>query len=182
LNHLSYQFPLHPYFNLLRDDISVTATAARVGETLTLHFQVGGNLTELVIPAQAAVVTRQHELWQTTCFECFFKETGKLSYWELNISPSGCWNLYQFSGYRQAMAEETLVASIQSTFSQHDGQISVHCVLPLDALIAPDSLLRVGLSCVLEYSAGKKDFWALQHPSDKPDFHHPESLSLVLPS
>ena len=38
-----------------------------------------------------------------------------------------------------------------------------------------------GLSAVIEEAQGALSYWALAHPSDKPDFHHPDSFVLDLP-
>jgi hypothetical protein len=40
---------------------------------------------------------------------------------------------------------------------------------------------RIGLSAVIEDVDGGLSYWALAHPSDKPDFHHPDSFALTLP-
>lgn len=39
----------------------------------------------------------------------------------------------------------------------------------------------VALSAVIEEAHGAVSYWALAHPSDKPDFHHPDSFILELP-
>jgi hypothetical protein len=35
---------------------------------------------------------------------------------------------------------------------------------------------------VIETTEGVVAYWALAHPSDKPDFHHPETMTLALPA
>ena len=35
-------------------------------------------------------------------------------------------------------------------------------------------------TAVIEEADGTKSYWALAHPSDKPDFHHPDSFALDL--
>jgi hypothetical protein len=42
--------------------------------------------------------------------------------------------------------------------------------------------LRLGLAAVIEDKTGIFSYWALRHPSAKPDFHHPDSLVLELPA
>ena len=37
------------------------------------------------------------------------------------------------------------------------------------------------LSAVIETTDGAMSYWALAHPSAKPDFHHPDSFVLDLP-
>ncbi len=43
---------------------------------------------------------RRHELWKRTCFEVFFGFAGE-NYLELNVSPEGHWQAYEFSSYRE---------------------------------------------------------------------------------
>ena len=40
--------------------------------------------------------------------------------------------------------------------------------------------LRLGLSAVIEDDSGKLSYWALKHPSGKPDFHHPDTFVLEI--
>jgi hypothetical protein len=40
---------------------------------------------------------------------------------------------------------------------------------------------RVGLSAVIEETSGRRSYWALAHPSGKPDFHHSDSFTLEVP-
>jgi hypothetical protein len=50
-----------------------------------------------------------------------------------------------------------------------------------DPDLVPDGPWRAGLSAVVEEADGNKSYWALNHPSDKPDFHHRDSFVLELP-
>jgi len=43
-------------------------------------------------------------------------------------------------------------------------------------------LEALGISAVIESGDGTKTYWALHHPSDKPDFHHPGSFLLKSPA
>ena len=43
-----------------------------------------------------------------------------------------------------------------------------------------DGLWRVGLTAVVEDVEGRISYWALAHPGEKPDFHHPDSFVLEL--
>jgi hypothetical protein len=40
--------------------------------------------------------------------------------------------------------------------------------------------LRLGLSAVIEDDNGSLSYWALKHPSGKPDFHHPDAFALEI--
>jgi hypothetical protein len=39
----------------------------------------------------------------------------------------------------------------------------------------------LALAAVLEDRDGRLSYWALEHPSERPDFHHPNSFVLELP-
>lgn len=94
-------------------------------------------------------------------------------YREYNFSPAGLWASYDFSGYR-------------------DGMINAPTPPPDLAVRQTEGLLVIdveierirgamALSAVFEDRSGAMNYWALAHPSDKPDFHHPDSFILDLP-
>jgi hypothetical protein len=62
-------------------------------------------------------------------------------------------------------------------------RLELDAVVRLDRLpaIQPGTLLRIGLSAVIEANDGTLSYWALNHPAAKPDFHHPDSFLLELP-
>src|ERR671928_5206 len=41
-------------------------------------------------------------------------------------------------------------------------------------LLEEKQAVRVAVSAVIEDASGVLSYWALKHPSDKPDFHHPD--------
>ena len=53
-------------------------------------------------------------------------------------------------------------------------------VLTVDVELPKDATGAVGLTAVVEGLDGAIAYWALAHPSDKPDFHHPDSFALEL--
>lgn len=50
-----------------------------------------------------------------------------------------------------------------------------------DPVLATQGPWLASLSAVIEEAHGAQSYWALVHPSDKPDFHHPDSFVLELP-
>ena len=119
-----------------------------------------------------------------TCCECFIAVEGDPGYYEFNFSPSRQWAVYVFSNYREGapLTDETL-----------DPRIAVRRFgdrLELDASIALDRLsaryvngtLKIGLSAVIEDTEGGLSYWALAHPTGKPDFHHRDAFALRLPA
>lgn len=118
---------------------------------------------------------RADELWRTTCFEVFaLLRDG--SYAEFNMSPSGEWAAYQFSGYREGRFNlEGPVHVIRSERAGDDFELEAILHWPEWPHID-----RIAVSAVIEWTDGSLSYWALAHPSDKPDFHHPDSFVLEL--
>ena len=140
--------------------------------SLWLRFVTWGDVDRIAWPA-AEEAGRADDLWKHTCFECFLRTDD--GYHEFNLSPSGQWAAYRFDGYRAGMA----IASEAAEVAPLDGAWDM---VALEAVIdLPSQVEALGLSAVIEDVNGAKTYWALAHPSDKPDFHHPDSFTLVLP-
>ena len=104
---------------------------------------------------------------------------GQESYTEFNLSPSGEWAAYRFEGYRQGMANlDVAEASIESPVRAGDAW-RIRAFLDSAAFEGLGPGLA-SLSAVIEERDGTRSYWALAHPSDKPDFHHPDSFVLEL--
>ena len=151
---------------------TISVEFERDGGLLWLRFIIDDNPDFIAWPDHAPV-GRADDLWKHTCFEVFVStEDG---YREFNLSPSGQWASYRFDGYREGMRAADEVAVVDGLDGGRDyvaleGKIE----LPFDAQ-------KLGLSAVIETIDSAKSYWALAHPSDKPDFHHPDSFVLDLP-
>lgn len=123
---------------------------------------------------------RRDELWQHTCCEAFIMTRG--GYYEFNFAPTGDWAAYSFTGYREGLNRPELVAPNVSAHRRGDyWQLQAFVDLSFAPELTDGRPLRIALSAVLEAKDGSKTYWALAHPSDKPDFHHPDSFVLDLP-
>lgn len=152
---------------------SLTVHLERQGDKLWVRFVAEGVMEDVVWPAPAEPV-RTDALWMRSCFEVFIATTG--GYCEFNLSPSGQWASYRFrGGYRQDMANADAVAVIDPLDLARD-QLALEAHLNL-----PSPVGKLGLTAVIEGRDGSKTYWALAHPSDKADFHHPDSFLLDLP-
>ncbi len=151
---------------------AISVEFEREGGLLWLRFIIDGNPDLIAWPGEAPV-GRADELWKHTCFEAFV--TTADGYREFNLSPSGQWASYRFDGYREGMRPADEVCVVEgldggSDYVALEGRIE----LPVEAR-------KLALSVVIETIDGAKTYWALAHPSDKPDFHHPDSFVLDLP-
>lgn len=150
----------------------ISVEVERDGVALRLRYFVADNPDFIAWPAEAPV-GRADELWRHTCFEAFVMTDD--GYVEFNLSPSGQWASYRFDGYREGMRSADAVCVVEgldadSRYAALRGRIEL-----------PEGARRLALSAVIETIDGSKSYWALAHPSDKPDFHHPDSFVLDLP-
>ncbi|RJF91317.1 hypothetical protein D3876_14520 [Sphingomonas cavernae] len=155
--------------------ITAEITRSAAGE-VSLSYELAGRIAALALPAPTTP-SRRDALWQHTCFELFVDMAGE-GYREFNFAPSGQWAAYGFSGYRIGMHDVDIDAP----------QIAMRAsdeLLELNVTLAPGigaGAIRIGISAVIEEADGRKSYWALAHPSDKADFHHPDCFAFELPA
>jgi hypothetical protein len=175
---------------------AVGVRVEQVGEhALALHYRVEGDLDELRWPASRASA-HTDGLWQHTCFEAFVKHGNARAYLELNFSPSSEWAAYSFDDYRTGMQPRKPRHPPEITTAQRgDGSLEMDVSVDLDGLFAkraradarrasPEKTnrLRLSVAAVLEDRRGHLSYWALAHPSERPDFHHPDAFVFWLPA
>lgn len=152
--------------------IDVAVLIERRGGSLWVRYVVDGDVDAIKWPSDV-VPGRMDKLWATTCFEAFVKTPN--GYHEFNLSPSGQWASYRFDGYRQGMANAPEAVVFADLACAAD-RVALEGTVQL-----PPDASRLGLSAIVEAKDGTISYWALAHPSDKPDFHHPDSFTLELP-
>ena len=172
--------------------LEAEARALRPG-VLRVHFTLTGDLPRMRIP-QAGPGVRADGLWRHTCFEAFARHPAVPGYLEFNFSPSGAWQVYRFSGYRQGMtpAEPPAPPHITVGYRERGQALADPGVRTDDALVLEAIVhlptphadaqqgLRLALSSVVEEETGALSYWALRHAPGRPDFHHPDAFALTL--
>ena len=150
-------------------------------QKLKLIYRINGALNRLQVPA-ACPPRRADGLWQHTCFEAFIKASASSDYYEFNFSPSGEWAAYMFRSYRDGGRFDDDSMDPAISVNIEDDCLVLNAVVGLDRLPAIRSAARllIGLSAVIEASDGSLSYWALNHPAETPDFHHPDSFALEL--
>jgi hypothetical protein len=148
---------------------------------LTLNFRLVGDLASLRLPEPRPPL-RADGLWRYSCFEAFIGHAGAGDYWEYNFSPSGAWAAYHFTAYREGMAPLMKGAPPQVTQKLGSDSFELSATLDLSWLAKHSAGvgLRLGLAAVIEDRARVLSYWALKHPSEKPDFHHADSFVVAL--
>lgn len=161
------------------EDLSVDVT--RLNGKLVLLYRLTADLASLRLP-EPRVPSRTDGLWRHTCFEAFIGQVGASEYWEYNFSPSGAWAAYHFSAYREGM--EPLMKGAPPQLRPHAADDYVHLEVTVDLswlVRSPAGVgLRLGLSAVIEDRGQVLSYWALKHPTGKPDFHHADGFVIDL--
>lgn len=154
-------------------EVQVDLSAA---DYLLLRYVLRGDLDRIRIP-QPRPSRPADELWKHTCFEAFVRARQGMAYHELNVSPSSEWALYAFDDYRQGMARAKVGQPPAVRVQSAPGQLTVDVRLPLK-LLPPSRAMA--LAAVVEHASGSLSYWALKHPSAKPDFHHADGFAMEL--
>lgn len=159
----------------------VRASVRRAGHRLVLRYVLAGPAARAVLPP-AAEPERRDELWRHTCFEAFLAPHGGEPYWELNVSPSGDWNVYRFDGYRAGMRPEPRAAA--PAVKRHRarcGTLTVEAAFDMGGMAElAHGALDVALAAVLEAAEGTLSYWSVVHPADGPDFHRRDGFVVRL--
>jgi hypothetical protein len=161
-------------------DIKITGKIARRMNTMAIHCNLHGNLTEIDIPAQIDRPNRKDNLWEDTCFEFFLGVKDSERYWEFNLSPSRDWNIYRFDAYRQGMQEELAFVEIPFNIRKRSNSLVLSLEFNLTPIIQMNQSLDVAISSVVKPQDGKTTYWALVHPGGQADFHRRDSFTLEL--
>lgn len=151
----------------------------RQAKALNVRYRVCGATDDILVP-EIRSPAREDGLWQHTCFELFARMAVSARYREINLSPSTCWAAYEFNEYRSGMKDAPGVTALPIRVERAPGQLALEAQLPAEALTGTGATnVHIGLAAVLEHCDHRKSYWALAHPADKPDFHHPAAFTLA---
>ncbi len=164
----------------LTQSFRIETTSQLISATeLILEFTIRGDLQQIRFQDSAFVASRLDELWKHTCLECFFSTDLEESapYFEINCSPSGDWNAYSFSSYRQGMqASQDL--KVQLTHREGGSNEAFFRIQVRGNGL--QGARHLGMTAVIEFIDGSRSFFALSHPGPQPDFHLKKSFSISL--
>lgn len=174
-------FSLVPFPASNIPEIKIMGSVSRQGDFLAVNYMLTGDLEKIVLPPASVHSGRQAELWKTTCFEFFVAIKDQPRYWEINLSPSGAWNIYRMDAYRRAgFREETSIQRLPFEVQGEAGTLILKATVDLSPLFQPADDLEAGVTAVIQTKRGIETYWALVHPASEPDFHRRESFILAL--
>lgn len=153
----------------------VRQLAARVDAgtngALAFAFRLDAELARLRVPA-AVSPRRADRLWEHTCFEAFVAVRGQAAYHEFNFSPSGEWAVYAFRGYRDgAVLDRDLAPAIAVRRAADALELEAFVVAGCLPPATEGARFQIALTAVIEDEVGALSYWAIRHPSSRPDFH-----------
>ncbi len=154
---------------------AVTVIPAHQCDQLFLCYQLTGPMDQLELPAPMPP-TRADNLWTTTCFEFFLAIPETEAYWEINVSPSGCWNVYAFKHYREQMQAEAAFTTMPLEITRSEKQFALSLKVDLTRLNLQNTALELGITTVLKTKAGDLSYWAIAHTGPEADFHRRDSF------
>ena len=171
-------FTLIPFHWPVAPPPTLTGRLAVTDDTLRIEYNLSGLNHPVDLPAPSPNPARRLQLWQHTCFELLWGPLHHTHYWELNASPTGDWNVFAFSDYRDGMAEEPRVAAVEISTQRRPHGLSLSCTVPIAALEHPGPY-RLAPAAIIRLADGPRTFWAAHHPGEAPNFHHPLAFSLT---
>ncbi len=177
------RFSLKPYKETPLID-SFTGTFRLSTGQLMLGYQLEGDLDLIQWPVPVDKPVRKSGLWRETCFELFISSPSDTSYSEFNYSPTGQWQCFSFSDYRNNMSQSNEISLIKSQFIREGNRVSVDLALSLSGgadVEGGKSSCLVGLSAILLDQGNNYHYFALAHGIQKPDFHLKSTHVLELP-
>lgn len=159
----------------------VEGAVERAPRRLHATFRVVPPPGALIIPPRAPGPARRDGLWQSTCLELFIGVPGTPGYLEVNVAPSGDWNVYRFTAYREGMVplEPATLRSWEAPHRPGDA-LAIEFSLELPEPWASAPSLELAVCAVLEGTGGEKTYWALTHRGERPDFHRRDAFALHL--
>jgi hypothetical protein len=155
---------------------SIVSTVHRTADAVHLAFVVTGQIAQLRLP-ETQEPTRTDELWQHACFELFARSPGAKAYMECNFSPSTQWAAYRFGAYREGMMPMELHSAPIVHVAASETRLEFDVQMDVRDFPTP---VELALSAVIEELSGTKSYWAIEHPADRPDFHHEHGFVLTL--
>jgi hypothetical protein len=177
-----HQFTLHPFPDstpIPAIEISGTISRSDVN-TLAIGYSLSGDLQGVKIPPRGELPQRTIGLWEGTCFEFFIGVKDSPSYWEVNLSPTGDWNVFHLDNYRQGLREETAFKQLPLTIEVASNRLSLSLELDLHAIDLAERDLEIAITTVIAAQTGTISYWAVTHTGTEADFHRRDSFTIDL--
>jgi hypothetical protein len=149
-------------------------------DQLNLQFGLLGMVDRIQIPGQNPSPQRMTGLWETTCFEVFFRVPQQEKYWEVNLSPSGDWNVFRLDRYRENLQEEQAIEALPFTVKRECDRLTLALTFDLQRLGLACGAIELSATSVIQEKTGEISYWAVKHAGLEADFHLRDSFVIGL--
>jgi hypothetical protein len=174
-------FSLIPYPANDLPTIDITGEITREKNQLSIHYEVRGDIDQIILPPPSVSPARKDDLWKATCFEFFLAIPNHSQYWEFNMSPSGDWNVYIMDAYRRVgFREEKAIPQLPFEFRKENSKLFLNLSVDLSPIIALGIGLQIAITAIIQTKDGNETYWALAHTGQQADFHLRESFIVSL--
>lgn len=160
------------------EDFTVSSDVSLNGSKLSFQFKIEDLKSKLKLPDMKDSAKRVIGLWDNACFEAFWSYEGSPSYFEMNLSPNGNWNVFEFVNYRSPGFPNLKESRAWRLTSYKRSENSFAADFETEVAFESGRSLDFSLNAILVTKSGEKSFWALEHFGEKPDFHKRESFLL----
>jgi hypothetical protein len=172
-------FKLQPFpTDIIIPQIEISGQIDLNDDLLSIEYLLQGELDRVSIDPPSLLPTRKLELWAATCFEFFIGVASSPNYWEVNLAPTGDWNVYALDGYRQGLRPEIAFGSLPFTIDRSANSLRLNLALDLSQIINADSKLEVAITTVIKSTQDEISYWALTHTGTEADFHRRDSFEI----
>jgi len=174
-----HNFKLIPYPANNLPKIGIIGELIRSDNRFFIHYEVSGEIDQILLSAKSSSPSRTDDLWKATCFEFFIAIPNQPEYWEFNMSPSGDWNVYKMDAYRRVgFREETAFTQLPFVFRRTDNELSLDILVDLNSILQPQQAIQVGITAIIQTVDNGESYWALAHLGMQADFHLRENFTL----
>jgi hypothetical protein len=157
---------------------TVNTTVSVQGTILEVKYQVKLSSFLDLWDKEDAVLTRKIGLWEGTCFEAFIQDSESNEYLEFNFSGTGYWNVFHFLKRDQKLEEYLPLKLTKHRFTTEPKHREFIFSFDLGQMpfIQDCTNLKIGTTCILVNEDQEKEYFAISHHREKPDFHDPRSF------
>jgi hypothetical protein len=179
---MSQSFSLQPFTRDLQlPQLAIDGQIDRRGNIFSIAYNLRGDLDTVVLPPPLVTPSRKFELWEATCFELFLGVPGEPNYWEVNLAPTGDWNIFALDGYRQGLRNELAFASMPMVIDRQLNSFQLGLELDLSQIISSTQPIEVAITTVIQPRQGELSYWAITHCGKVADFHLRDSFTMLMP-
>ncbi len=161
--------PLKPFYGQLQAPvISYHVDCTPQTQQIEVGYQVKGAWD---LPTQLPQLGQRVDgLWESTCFEVFLGQELSPSYYEVNCSPNGDWNVFLLDAYRKGKKETDDIEVLGLRIEAQHNLWTLWMTLGVR-----QGAYRLGVATVWDQP---RNYFCLHHMGEKPDFHNPLSFDI----